>query len=129
MAMPTSTPSTQRTMRWRLGARGLSVTDLSITASPRCFYRLVVSTRVTTWQPGRANSPDQAIPTDKAASGAQKSVRPVQCGSQAVAQNHQGPLRSENLAGLGTAAAIGKRSPRQYLGANDLKGFDYRARS
>jgi hypothetical protein len=34
MAMPTSTPSAKRTMRRRLGVRGLSVTDLSITASP-----------------------------------------------------------------------------------------------
>ncbi len=50
------------------------------------------------WQRGlRATGPRhsrvQATPTDRAASGAPKSVRSVQCESQAIAQNHQGPQR------------------------------------
>ncbi len=51
---------------------------------------------------GGCGQPDRAIPafkpspTGRAAYGAQKSVRPVQCGSQAIAQIHQGP---RNLGG------------------------------
>ncbi len=53
-------------------------------------------------------------PTDRVASGARKSVRPVQCGSQAVAQNHQGPPGLHVLRALALLQERG--SPRrQYL--------------
>ncbi len=64
------------------------------------------------WQRGlRATGPRhsrvQATPTDRAASGAQKSVRRVQRESQAIALTHQGPPGLVGHAGLGTAAERG----------------------
>ena len=67
-------------------------------ASLRCFfYRLVIPPETT--RPRHSFPLIKPLPTDKAASGAQKSVRSVQCGSQAIAQKHQGPLRMREQAG------------------------------
>jgi hypothetical protein len=78
----------------------------------RCSFGLVVYSGV---QPDRAIPTDQAIPTDRAASGAQKSVRSAQCGSQAIAQKHQGPRGCRCTAGPGTAAATVAKPQQQYL--------------
>ncbi len=47
-------------------------------------------------------------PTDRAACGAQKSVRSVQCGSQATALTHQGPQEEWDAASPGTTTARGR---------------------
>ncbi len=68
------------------------------------LIRLVIPPEATRPRQSRV----QATPTDRVTSGAQKSVRSVQCGSQATALTHQGPQEEWDAASPGTTTARGR---------------------
>ncbi len=76
----------------------------------RCSLCLAVGRGVQTARPCEIVPPNQAIPHRQGSLLHSKSVRPVQCGSQVIAQKHQGPQGLRVLRALALLRGDGNAS-------------------